>query len=90
MSSPDEMVSSSATFVMDNPAPFTTIVSEAETGGTLVASAVAVFAYVPALALVVALTAWTEADSPGAMSPKEQLRVCVGGAPETAHVPGPA
>jgi hypothetical protein len=56
--------------------------------GMLVALAVAVLVYVPALAEVVALVMCTEADAPGAMLPRVQFRVCVV-VPVIAQLPGP-
>src|SRR3954447_13137177 len=66
------------------------IVADASTGLVLLAVAVAVFSYVPALAAVVALAMCTETEAPGARSPNEHVSACVGTTPVIEHVPGPA
>src|SRR5215831_5792564 len=79
----------SAVLVIDRSGAITTIVADASTSGWFEADAVAVFGYVPALPLPVALVTWTEIVAPGAMSPKLQASVWLGAAPVTLQVPGP-
>src|SRR5438309_9289608 len=64
-------------------------VAEACTGGTPAAVTVTVFGYVPPLFTVVVLEMWMAMLAPGAMSPKEQASVWLGGVPLIAQVPGP-
>ena len=67
----------------------TLVVAVACTGGPFVGVAVAVFGYLPALAAVVSLTMWTDAVSPGAMSPRAQVSTWLGADPVIEQVPGP-
>jgi hypothetical protein len=70
--------------------PFTVTVADACTDDTaLVADAVAVFGYVPALAAVVALVTCTDTDAPGARLPNAHVNVR-GAVPVMEHEPGPA
>src|SRR5262245_32144262 len=79
----------SAVLVIASSGARTTIVADASTSGWLAADAVAVFGYVPALAAVVLLRMCTDAESPGAMSPKLHESDWLGAPPVMSHVPGP-
>ena len=68
-------VGASAVFANDKPGHCTVVDALFCTSGLLVADAVAVFAYVPQLAVVVPLLTCTEALAPGARSPNEQPNV---------------